>query len=73
MERGLNIDHAISFTTHIRGYQQLRSESTLEPDMRTSVYFLYFIVYEHDVEGHWMWFDFCNSFCKLTNYKYFCR
>lgn len=52
MERGLNIDHAISFTTHIRGYQQLLSESTLESGMRTSIYFLYFIVYEHDVEGH---------------------
>lgn len=52
MDRGLNIDHAVCFTTHTRGYQQLLSESTLESDMRTSVYFLYFIVYEHDVEGH---------------------
>lgn len=52
MERGLNIDHAISFTTNTRGYQHLLSGSTLESDMRTSVYFLYFIVYEHDVEGH---------------------
>lgn len=52
VERGLNIDHGISCTTHIRGYQQLLSESTLESGMRTSLYFLYFIVYEHDIEGH---------------------
>lgn len=40
MERGLNIDHAISFTTHIRGYQQLLSEWTLESDMRTYIFYI---------------------------------